>query len=212
MPAAAPEDHFDRAKPFYPLVTVYVLGLRGFTEMAVRGIVQLHEQVTGTVCQHPSFGANLTGDQEIDAGLRKLRGPLNLRAECIGGPINVPMESVAQEIAENHGAVLPWVLPSLGSVLMLAHEIVVQQLTEAERLEPVPQFLRHLRNAVGHNGRFLFAAGQPNKPAIWRRFTLDASLHDTPVFSDGTVRGLLGPGDPIRLLWDIEQQYPSLKV
>jgi hypothetical protein len=207
---STPEDYFDRGKPFYPLVMVYLMGLRGFTMLAERGVVELHQRITGATPRLESIDGPLTGNSELDDGLRRLRAPLNLRAEGAGRPINVSLAPLAEELVENHGYLLPWLLPSLGSVLMLAQEIVVGQLTEAERLEPLLQFLHHARNAVAHNGCWEFRNDAPKRPAVWRVFTLNRSMHGEPLFNDGTGYGLLGPGDPIRLLWDIEQAYPRL--
>jgi len=95
---------------------------------------------------------------------------------------------------------------------MLAQEILIQQLSDAQRAQPIPQFLRHVRNGVGHNGRWEFRGNEPRYAATWRTFTLDATMHGQRVFKDINGDGLLGPGDPIRLLWDIEQAYPNLKV
>jgi hypothetical protein len=37
-------------------------------------------------------------------------------------------------------------------------------------------------------------------------------MHDTPLMKDEAGAGLLSPGDPIRLLWDIEQAYPAMRL
>jgi hypothetical protein len=129
-----------------------------------------------------------------------------------GPPIEVPVGPIARELARNHSDWLPWLTPTLGSILMLAQEILIQQLSDAQRAQPIPQFLRHVRNGVGHNGRWEFRGNEPRYAATWRTFTLDATMHGQRVFEDINGDRLLGPGDPIRLLWDIEQAYPNLKV
>jgi hypothetical protein len=50
--------------------------------------------------------------------------------------------------------------------------------------------------------------GEPRRTAEWRGVSISSSLdgHWLLVPSDGQD-GLLGPADPIHLLWDIEQQY-----
>jgi len=35
-------------------------------------------------------------------------------------------------------------------------------------------------------------------------------MHGANLFGDADPPGILGPGDPIDLLWDIEQTYPGL--
>lgn len=72
------------------------------------------------------------------------------------------------------------------------------------------EFLRHCRNAAAHGGKFHLLNGEPCRPANWGRFSIVASMHGTPlVFNQGSA-GLLSPGDPLRLLWDIEQTYPGI--
>jgi hypothetical protein len=77
---------------------------------------------------------------------------------------------------------------------------------------PLWEFLRHCRNAAAHNGKFYFKKGQPDKPAEWASIKLEASMHDLSLFDLPKVKGLLSVGDPIALLWDIEQAYPNLKA
>jgi hypothetical protein len=101
-------------------------------------------------------------------------------------------------------------MPALGSVLMLAHEIVRIQLPAAQ--DPMLEFLFHARNAVAHSGRFNFLNGHPKLPAVWRKFVIAKTMQGQPLFRDANGEGLLGPGDPICLLWDIEQAHPSLKA
>jgi hypothetical protein len=205
-----PIDHFDRGKPFYPLVIVYTMGLHGFKELALRGLLDLTHEASGSPTLDQALDAVTTGVEDLDAGIRKLREPLSLLAACDGTRIDGPVGLTARELAENYQTILPALLPSLGSVLMLAHEIVKQQLPG--RHDPILEFLFHTRNAVAHGGRWNFINGHPKYPAAWRPFTLDVTMHGQPLFKDSKGSGTMGPGDPIRLLWDIEQAYQSLKA
>jgi hypothetical protein len=63
---------------------------------------------------------------------------------------------------------------------------------------------------VAHGGLFTFKGKEPCHPAEWGHFQIERTLQSTPLFKDEKGVGLLSPGDPIRLLWDIEQAYPSM--
>lgn len=91
---------------------------------------------------------------------------------------------------------------------MLAHEISKNKPWHTQ--DPMWEFLRHSRHAVAHNGRFHFANGEPRRRSEWGPFLLTAALHGTRLFKEGTTEGMLSPGDPILLLWDIEQAYPAM--
>jgi hypothetical protein len=180
MATPTPEDHFDRSKPFYPLIVVYTAALHGLTGLMARGVMEIAHDISGTPTFDQVLNEISTGDDKLDEGLRKLRGPLDLRAECIGRTIPSQVIPMAREIVENHPALLPWLMPTLGSVLLLTHEIVKQQLLGLH--DPILEFLRHTRNAVGHNGCWEFRNGEPRRPAVWRGFTLDASMHGDRLF------------------------------
>jgi hypothetical protein len=205
-----PLDHFDRGKPFYPLVIVYTIGLHGLKELALRGLLDMtHEQgLTPTLDQ--LLDSVTTGNTEFDAGIRKLREPLSLALASDGARIPGGVGLTAREIAENHRAILPAMMPALGSILMLANEIVKQQLRGVH--DPVLEFLFHARKPVAHGGRWHFQNGQPKAPASWRGLSVSPSLEGSDLFRGPSGAGMLGPGDPIRLLRDIEQKYPTLTV
>jgi hypothetical protein len=93
-------------------------------------------------------------------------------------------------------------------VLVMAHEISKDK--PWHNHDPLWEFLRHCRNAVAHGGYFHFKNNEPRRPAFWGSFILSPASNRAPLFKkDG---GILSPGDPIRLLWDIEQAYPEMSV
>jgi len=65
---------------------------------------------------------------------------------------------------------------------------------------PDIQFLRHLRNACGHNGRWNFS--ELKHPAIWRDKELRMNHVGLVAFG-----GLLKHGDVMLLLTDIDMKY-----
>jgi hypothetical protein len=156
-----------------------------------------------------SLERNLT---DVSTVLSELMGPLQLKSELQGDHIEVDVNEIAAEILENGPFLSRFLMRSAGSLLILSHEISKDQ--PWHDVGPLWEFLRHCRNAAAHGGRFRIDAhrGEPRHPAFWGRFRIDAALQDTPLFKDEAHPGFLSPGDPIRLLWDIEQAYPSMRA
>jgi hypothetical protein len=192
-------NHFDRAKPFYPLVVGYILQWLGLKELMIRAFL----------------GPRGIDQEAIAKGLplhelQKLAGPLEMRSEFSGDTINVDVDTFAREIVKEHQYLLPFFLRASGSLLILAHEITKDEPYRDEG--PLWEFLRHCRNAAAHKGVFHFLNGEPKRPAIWGTLRIEASMQGTPLFKDEDGQGFISPGDPIRLLWDIEQAYPVMRV
>ena len=119
MNGAVPLAHFDRGKPFYPLVMQYAMQLVGFKELAVRGAVggrdvkQAVNKVTGLSDEQSADAANLA------ANLEKLLGPLELRSSVRVQPLLVPVDDIAKEVVSNVWFLGNYLLLSAGSVLIL---------------------------------------------------------------------------------------------
>ncbi len=206
-------NHFDRSKPFYPLVMNYVVQLLGFKELAIRGVTGPREFLD-VVKQIPALGQIPPG-READAAavhdnLRKLMGPLQLRSEFLDATIEVDVDEMAREVTSNSHYLAGQLMRSAGSLLILAHELNKDEPWHDQG--PLWEFLRHCRNGAAHGGRFHFLRREPRRPACWGRFQITPDVESTPVFKGGDGVGLLSPGDPIRLLWDIEEAYQGMKV
>ena len=141
---------------------------------------------------------------EID----KLLGPLELKTEQTNDTFYIDADAMATEFTDNVNYLLSYYYRAATNVIVLAHEMTKH--ASYRDTGPLWEFLHHCRNAVSHNGLFNFRSGEPRQPAIWGRFQLVNSMHGTPLFKGDTGNGLLSPGDPIRLLWDIEQAYPAM--
>jgi hypothetical protein len=234
----SPLDDFDRGKPFFPLAMLYVQSLRAPLDLVSQGVVaHIQPQLDSIGDLQRKVGIPSTlgirpntrvGDEvvdgaidEIEAGLDKLRGPLSLLSECDGGRIDIPASYVFEQYLLHRAELMSKLIPVAGSVLTFAWALVEVQLTDAERAHPLLQFLKHVRNAVAHSGRFNFQSPKNLKkprrqadwqPAIWRGLVISRSMEGSFLFRDGTAKGLLSPGDPLWLLWDIEKAYPNLKA
>ena len=208
MNSNIPLAHFDRGKPFYPLVMQYVIQLVGFKELAIRSVVaepsvqEVVDRITGLSPEKSAAAA------EIATDLEKLLGPLSLRSSVKAEPLQVPVVDIATEVGSNTLFLGNHLLLSAGSVLILAHELCKDK--SSHDTGPLWEFLRHCRNAAGHGGKFNFMHGEPRRPAKWETVEIVPGLQGSPLFKGRDGIGLLGPADPILILWSIEQAYPTL--
>jgi hypothetical protein len=208
-----PINHFDRSKPFYPLVMHYLAQLIGVKELALRGIVgsRSPEELVDRI---PALSAVPAASEpiatEVRQGLRKLSGPLELRSEYQNNHITINIDDIARDVVANHSYLLASTMRSAGALLILAHELSKD--APWHDTGPLWEFLRHSRNAAAHGGTFNLLHGEPRRPAYWGSFMITAKLQGTSLFKDAAGTGLLSPGDPIRLLWDIEQAYPQMRA
>ncbi|SMO60344.1 hypothetical protein [Gracilimonas mengyeensis] len=206
-----PINHFDRSKPFYPLVMSYLLQYHGLKELAVRGVLG-RRNITDTVFEKAFPELQEASSEEkgkIQNNLKTLLGPLDLKTSH-GDRIKVEADQVAKEIKSNFNYLLPHVIRSTGSLIILAHENTKGKSYRDKG--PLWEFLRHCRNAATHNGLFDFRGSEPKRLAQWKNLTITSDLQDHPLFKNDKGHGFLYPGDPIRLLWDIEQTYPDMSV
>ena len=69
-------------------------------------------------------------------------------------------------------------------------------------------FLYHCRNAAAHNNKFKIE--KDRFPAKWRNLEIIKSIGRAYLFPIKEEKGFLNFGDPIALLWDIEQKCPKM--
>ncbi len=197
--------HFDRAKPFYPLVMSYLMQLHSIKELAALGAL-------GTK-RRWDLGHLSQTEPKLDAlksAAAKLLGPLELLVTGDDARLSVPVEFVAQEFLENHQHLILYQIQAALNVLVMAHEVTKNK--EYRSIDEKWEFLRHCRNAAAHNGRWHFLNGEPRNPASWRQITLSPTLHDCPLLIGQDGIGSLRIGDPVALLWDIEQDSPAMRL
>jgi len=209
MATIAPNS-FDRGKPFYPLVISFLTQLLGFKELAVRGIVG-RRSIDDVMSQ--LGGPTVISDQALASlrqSLEAVMGPLELRSEFSANRIRVDVDETAREIAQNSAYLAEALLYALGAVFILAHEMSKDKPWHDQG--PLWEFLRHCRNAAAHGGYFNFLNNEPRRSAKWGPFQITPTLQGTPLFKRVNESGMLSPGDPVRLLWDIEQACPQMSV
>jgi hypothetical protein len=199
-------NHFDRGKPFYPLVTNYLLLLAGWKEIAGSRLPGIRRTLSFDPEQFDvSDAAKLA---ELKSGIAKALGPLELKCESHPTRISIDIDLLASEVATNSGYLASFLMRAAGALLVLAHEGAKEE--PYHDTGELWEFLRHCRNAAAHGGRFTFVGPEPRRQARWSSLEIARSLEGIPLFKNDQGIGYLSPGDPIRLLWDIEQAYPKM--
>lgn len=195
---------FDRSKPFYPIVMNYVSQLHAIKELLVIGVL-------GTQRTWQAL-SNLTTEEKqvVGSAVDDLLGPLSLEVTDRTTRLEIGVDTIAKELAEHHSYLLPRQLMAAHTALVMAHEVTKGQ--PYRNADALWEFLRHTRNAAAHNARWSFQNGEPSRPASWRSITLCPSLDGYHLFRLGTQPGTLQLGDPIALLWDIEQTCPGMHL
>ncbi len=200
-------NHFNRNKPFYPLILHYIYLIHGLTELASRGVALKLQSLSDAdkakfVESYPTYST-----LEVHPPTQ-LIGPISLRSQFQDNDIKVDSNELARDFVQNFDYILSFTLRAAGMLLILAFETT----SEYHDKGPLWEFLRHCRNASAHNSLFTFKKDEPKRKAEWGRFSIVRTLQGTPLFINPNKPGLLSPGDPIRLLWDIEQAFPHMKA
>ena len=206
-------NHLDRAKPFYPLLINYVTQLIGFKELAVRGTIGPQDPDRAVAATLGQSSLLTEVDRERPRkDIAQVLGPLQLRSVFLNTSITVDSDEIAREVAGEHNYLADHLLNAAGSVFVLAHETSKGKPWHDQ--SPLWEFLRHCRNAAGHGGRFNLPNGEPRRPAEWGHLQITPSLQGTFLFKrpGPSGPGLLSLGDPIRLLWDIEQAFSLARI
>ena len=205
-------NQFDRSKPFYPLVVHYTTLVVGFKELALRGVAGPpdFDELVRRIPRMKDVPVELVATADIVRDrLRKLGGPLELKSEFGNDRLEIEVDEIAKEVVANFTYLSSVVMKSAGSLLILAHEISKDEPWHDQG--ELWEFLRHCRNAAAHGGHFNFLHGEPRRLARWGTLEISAALQGTALFKD-EKGGFLSPGDPIRLLYDIERAYPQMHM
>jgi hypothetical protein len=123
--------------------------------------------------------------------------------------LDFPFSDLAKEFLDNHLYLFDFVMPyAAAGLLTMAWETTRSYSDHS----PIWEFLRHCRNASGHNGRLHFVHDEPKRPAEWRGIELLAAMDGTPLMHGRDGSGLPGAADPVFLLMDIEKAYPAMSA
>jgi hypothetical protein len=202
-----PPIQLGRERPFYPLLLLYAATLAGWRELVVRGYPGAHRS---TRMVDYEGGEGVATAEEVAAFLdRHVAGKTSLPCASENPPVLNDPDVLAREMNEFNAVVPGRAMMSAESILIVAHEI--SKASGRRTNAPEWEFLRHCRNAAAHNGRFTFRGGEPSRPASWGSLSITSVLEGTPLFRQADGRGLMQAGDPVRLLWDLDERYPGVR-
>jgi hypothetical protein len=209
-----PKLSFDASKPFHALVTNCLVQMNGLVEVQMRGLTSQFASLQSRIAS-PRLRDNVA---DVSAGLQHSyqggsagwMGTFGLASNADAGQlIEVDarrLSSLWSDPSGSNVSITYYQRMIFGSLLVLAWEFTL----EAHTYDPIWEFLRHCRNAAAHGGYFKFKWTEPSRPAAWKSLEIIKSMQALPLFTEGT-RGFLHFGDPLLLLWDIEQAFPAIK-
>lgn len=188
----------------------YTVLLLAIKEFGAAGIALHLKDLPDAAYQNEIAEARIQGNADhIErlkaASIEELYPPMVLVSEFQDQHINIDFFTTMHELGENIAYLVDDLrLSAVSALLVHAYEVTKKIHTPG----PLWEFLYHCRNAGAHGGRFTFKNGQPKSPAKWGRYTLSRATHEgMPLITHKGTAGLFGLGDPLRLLWDIEQKY-----
>ena len=170
-------NRFDRAKIFYPYVINYIVTIHGLIDLFSRALVFQSKTI-------PQIGKP------------------SLKSVFQGNSIDIDIDEIAEELMNNYQYLLPFQMKAAGNLIIMCYEI--SKHTYDDKSE-IWNFFYHCRNAAAHGGLFKITVNR--FPAKWGSLIITKELNKTSLFQVPGEGGLIGLGDPIRLLWDIEQTY-----
>jgi hypothetical protein len=200
-------NNFNRAKEFYPLIMSYTTSLHGLIDLLSRRTVDM-------VNKNIPINFQIKEDDILKTfiGAQKTPqiSPLALRSDFQDNSIQINLEEIGEEVFTEY----PYLFNSgLGEyparMLLLSAYEIKKEVMEKENFkqDKIWQFLRHCRNASAHNGYFFFEKNEPKYESSWGNLKIDKSMQGKKLFKTKETDGFLSIGDPIRLLWDIEQKF-----
>ena len=208
-----PVNHFDRSKPFYPLVMNFVAAVHGWNNLFGRGVGRLIAASNEDPTAINEYVASIRGPAEV-ASVETLRdlaslpgglGGLELANRTQTSPIRIDPDEMADELVREHAHLAPQLVRASEQLVIVAWETTSTHHTT----DPLWEFLRHCRNAAAHGGRFHLLHAEPRRPARFKRLRITPGLEGKPLFGPTKPRrtSYLRIGDAVSLLWHIEQRF-----
>lgn len=206
--------HFDRGKAYYPLVMNYIHSIHGFIDLASRGLINKLSELK--IAKKEDEIKYLIESLDIpDANVKKQLKEIDKSAPLIfkqtfikhdGEEINLDINEIADEIFKN-GVYLTSTLNNSACILLIS--AFERTKSWGNRNHEIWNFFYHCRNAAAHNNSFKIK--KDRFPAKWKDLEITKELNGNKLFKEHEYDGFLNFGDPIALLWDIEQNYLSKK-
>jgi hypothetical protein len=207
---------FNPQNVFYPLVQHFFASVVGFKELAGHGtVLLLREAIAGREVP-PELLEGVDDDERplmhaAVGGRPELLETMVLW--CTDNPeIRLPLDDVAGDIVRNREQVVGR-LYSLAAAPLLITAWETSKALGYTTTDPIWEFLRHCRNGSAHGGKVTFLRDEPRRPAAWGSLRFEKALQGRRLVGQTIGDGsFLRSGDPVRLLWDIEQRFPNLAM
>lgn len=196
------ENHFDRGKVFYPYVMQYIFAYHGMIELCSRGMVKEVKRAKKQSCNIEDMYPEVKRFIEAEQVVTPLLVDLAFHSNFMESMISFDIEEIASELLANYDYLFKYTLKSAGILIIMAYESTKRL---DDKKSELWNFFYHCRNAAAHGGKFNIKSTR--FPAKWGNLEITRSMNGTNLFQIPDEGGLLGPGDPIRLLWEIEQKF-----
>lgn len=206
-------DYFDRNKPFFPYVLNYISTLHGMLEMLSRAFIGKMKEIQPKLSEDQwlEFIESIDAKEDYKTSLKNsnlnptlLLGHLSLKSEGKKSNIAIKIDELSSEFFSNHNYLFPFQLRAAGGLLVMCFEISKETYDAKDEMW---NFFYHCRNAAAHGGEFNIT-NVKRFPAKWNNLEITPILNGSSLFKDDTGKnGILSPGDPIALVFDIEKQY-----
>jgi hypothetical protein len=207
--------HFNRENIYYPLVMNYIYSIHGFIDLASRGLInqliELKKSTSENEMNELISSLNII-DETIKNEFKQTTKTAPLFAKqkftkSDGKDIKIDINEIADEILKNGPYLISTLNNSACILLITAFE---KSKDWDDQKKPIWNFFYHCRNASAHNNKFKIE--KDRFPAKWGALEITKNINGSKLFHENIKDGFLNYGDPIALLWDIEQQYKSMKV
>lgn len=202
---------FDEKKIFYPYVVQYLCSLHGYIELVSRQVntqIKILREKSGREQFEKEIEA-LPYEKDLKDKFRishfettVLIGQLSLKSISKGDSVEIEIEKLSNDSLVNSKLLIPFQNQAASSLLIMGFELTRDTYDNGDQLW---NFFYHCRNGAAHGGHFNIT-NKKRYPAKWDNLEITNELNGTPVFI-GQKGGLLGPGDPLYFLHEIETKY-----
>jgi hypothetical protein len=128
--------------------------------------------------------------------LEKISDPRGLKMVTLATNFNEKLTFYLHELPFTD---TDFIRASMRTFLNTCYQILIDNNLHTNKL-PEIEFLRHLRNAASHGGKFKLEKDEPRKPANWRKIEITKALQGKELL------GFISPGDVILLIQDIDSK------
>lgn len=207
--------YFNRENIYYPLIMNYIYSIHGFIDLVSRGLINQLVELK-KVNSEDEINNLITSlhilDDTTKNEFKKIdkTAPLFAKQKFTksdGKDIEFEINEIADEMIKNGVYLISTLKNSACILLITAFEKTKDR---DDQQEPIWNFFYHCRNAAAHDNKFKIK--RDRFPAKWGNLEITKNMNGSKLFHENIKDGFLNYGDPIALLWDVEQKCKSMKV